>query len=213
MFSSGSADGGNSGALYLGSGVATGGRGGMVSISGGGIGSSGYGRRVERALGPQHPAQRWCAEPGEWRGHGDEQRRDLDSKCKLAHLGASGRLVFSSGSASGGNSGALFVGSGAATGGRGGMVSISVGSGTSGAGGALSVLSGRSTVTTGGVLSVDTAGGHDLDEREHRDSQCELGRIGLERYAGVQHGHIERWEQRWADHRLGRWRLVGAEAW
>ena len=72
---------GNSGALYLGSGVATGGRGGMVSISVG-SGTSGSGWRGERALGPQHGAQRRCAEPGERRGHGDEQRCDLDSDCE-----------------------------------------------------------------------------------------------------------------------------------
>ena len=123
--------------------------------------------------------------------------------------GVSGRLMFSSGSASGGNSGALYVGSGVATGGRGGMVSISVGSGTSGSGGAVSVLSGRSTVDDRWRAErAEWRGrGHGVNERKHRDSQRELGRIGIERYAGVQHGHVEWWEQRWADHRI--WRCDG----
>ena len=68
--------------------------------------------------------------------------------------GASGRLVFSSGTASGGNSGDMCMGSGAATDGRAGSLVLTVGSGTSGKGGMMTLQAGRSEMRTGGKMSI-----------------------------------------------------------
>ena len=130
----------------------------MVTISAG-SGTSGMGGALSLLSGRStaHTGGSVSIESGE--GYIDEQRCDRGAERELGATGASGRLVFSSGSAASGNSGALYLGSGAAAGGRGGMVSISVGSGTSGSGGAVSVLSGRSTVHSGGALSLESGEG------------------------------------------------------
>ena len=70
--------------LFLGSGVATGGRGGMVSISVG-SGTSGSGGAVSMLSGRStvHTGGALSLESGE--GHGDRQRPHLDSHCELRH--------------------------------------------------------------------------------------------------------------------------------
>ena len=71
--------------------------------------------------------------------------------------GASGMLMFSSGTAMGQNSGSISIGSSASTGGRGGSVTITVGAGNSGAGGMLNITAGESAFRTGGRVEM-TAG-------------------------------------------------------
>ena len=64
--------------------------------------------------------------------------------------GASGKLVFSSGSALIGNSGVILIGSGSATGGCSGLVSLSAGSGTSGTGGSVHLFAGSTIGSVAG---------------------------------------------------------------
>jgi hypothetical protein len=72
--------------------------------------------------------------------------------------GASGKLVFSSGSALIGNSGVILIGSGSATGGCSGLVSLSAGSGTSGTGGSVHLFAGSTIGSVAGGGAYINAG-------------------------------------------------------
>merc|ERR1719261_1543158 len=70
--------------------------------------------------------------------------------------GVSGRLSFSSGTASVGNSGSISMGSGASTNGKAGSIRVSVGAGNTGDGGGVWLFAGQSTADNkvGGMVSI-----------------------------------------------------------